>query len=109
MYLLGPEDVELILKENGYHEVMEPQPGDVVIYRGGTEILHTAVVRYVAEGQPVLVEGKWGPLGVYLHPADKSTYGTDYTFYRSERPGHLIAGLDEPASPKSPSHPRAAE
>ena len=109
-FLLSPDDVELILKENGYGEVPEPRAGDLIVYRQGGTIAHTAVVRYVAEGQPALVEGKWGTLGVFLHPADKSTYGTDYTFHRSPRRGHLLAGLNpnnpnrpNPAAPASPN------
>lgn len=90
---LSPDDVEAILKENGYQEVPHPQPGDLVIYRQRETIAHTAIVRYVAEGQPVLVEGKWGTLGVYMHAAEKSFYGTEYTFYRSARAGHLLTGL----------------
>ena len=97
-FLLSPDDVELILKENGYQEVHEPQTGDVVIYRSGGAVAHTAIVRYVTEGQPVLVEGKWGNLGIFLHPADKSTYGTEYTFHRSTRTGHLLAGVGGPAT-----------
>jgi hypothetical protein len=103
------EAVETILKENGYHEVLDPRPGDLTIYRQGGAVTHTAVVRYVSEGQPVLVEGKWGSLGVFLHPADKSNYGTEYTFYRSARPGHLLAGLGDraPAAPAFPTQPAA--
>jgi hypothetical protein len=50
----------------------------------------------VAEGQPVLVESKWGNLGVFLHPADKTPYGTEFTFYRSARSGHLLVGVGGP-------------
>ena len=96
-FLLGGDFVNLILKENGYQEVYESHPGDLVVYRHEAQVLHTAVVRYVAEGQPVLVESKWGNLGVFLHPADKCPYGTEYTFYRSPRPGHLLAGIGGPA------------
>jgi hypothetical protein len=92
-FLLAPEDVEAIVKDNGYRETHEPQPGDLVVYRQSGAIAHTAIVRYVAEGQPVLVEGKWGTMGVFLHMADKSVYGTDYTFYRSARTGHLLVGI----------------
>lgn len=92
-FLLSGDDVDLILKENGYTETHEPHPGDVVIYRQGGAVSHTALVRYVTEGQPVLAESKWGTLGVFLHPTDKSPYGTDYAFYRSPRRGHLLAGL----------------
>jgi hypothetical protein len=92
-YFLGPDDVEAILKENGYGEVQTPQPGDVVIYRQNGVVSHTAVVQYVAPGQPVMVTGKWGTLGVYTHAVEHSYYGSEYTFYRSARSGHLLVGL----------------
>lgn len=101
-FLLGPDDVELILKENAYAEVAEPRPGDVAIYRQSGTISHSAIVRYVSEGRPVLVEGKWGTMGVFLHPVDKTPYGTDYAFYRSTRPGHVLTGLD--TTPDSTAH-----
>jgi hypothetical protein len=105
-FILNPEDVELILKDNGYTLQSIPQPGDLAIYRTNGTVAHTAVVQYVADGQPVLVRGKWGNLGVFLHHADKSPYGTDYAFYRSPRSGHLIA-----TSPTSSgeTQPAAAE
>jgi hypothetical protein len=93
-YILGPDDVELILKDNGYDAVAVPQPGDVVIYRSGAMVSHTAVVRYVSPGQPILVAGKWGVLGVFLHPVEKSCYGTEFTYYRSTRSGHVVAGAN---------------
>lgn len=71
----------------------DPHPGDLVVYRHGDAVCHTALVRYVTENQPVLVEGKWGCTGVYLHPVEKSIYGDDYRFYRSNRKGHLLAGI----------------
>jgi hypothetical protein len=108
-FLLGTESVELILKENGYEEAHEPQPGDLAIYRQCGAISHSAVVRYVTEGQPVLVEGKWGYLGVFLHPSDKCTYGPDHTFYRSGRQGHLLAGLNGRAPSEKPPLPMTAE
>jgi hypothetical protein len=98
-FILAPDDVEAIIKENGYREIQEPHAGDLVIYRQGGTISHSAVVRYVTEGQPVLVEGKWGSLGVFLHPADKSFYGTEYAFYRSPRAGHLLVGLGGSPTP----------
>jgi hypothetical protein len=107
-FLLSPDDVELILKENGYAAVQEPQPGDLVVYRQGKAVSHTAVVRYVAEGQPVLVEGKWGSLGVFLHPAEGSCYGTEFTFHRSPRQGHLLVGLGGSPGPAGPP-PMATE
>lgn len=93
-YILGPDDVELILKENGYELVQTPRPGDVVVYRSASEVTHTAIVRYTAPGQPVLVAGKWGVLGVYLHPVEKSCYGTEFAYYRTARRGHVVAGAN---------------
>jgi hypothetical protein len=92
-FILLNEDVQLILAENGYREQTEAKPGDLVVYRINGIIVHSAVVRYVSEGQPVLVEGKWGELGVFLHAVDKSVYGPNYTFYRSPRRGHTLAGF----------------
>ncbi len=96
-YWVPPEFVDQILEDNAYRPVTAPRPGDLVIYRDHNGPSHTAVVRYVARGMPVLVEGKWGPFGVYLHPVEQSGYGTNFTYYRSRRTGHLLHGvLDEP-------------
>jgi hypothetical protein len=100
-FILLNEDVQLILKENGYREQQDPRPGDLVVYRQNEIIAHTAIVRYVSEGQPVLVEGKWGELGVFLHAVHRSVYGTSYTFFRSERRGHVLAGITPPAPDRS--------
>ncbi len=101
-FLLSQDDVERIVKENGYTETHEPHPGDLVVYRQGGLVAHTAIVRYVSEGQPVLVEGTWGTMGVFLHPADMSCYGTDYTFHRSARGTHLLVGVGgSPAGPNA--------
>lgn len=108
-FLVSGEDVERILRENDYQEVAEPQPGDVVVYRQGGAVAHTAVVRYLSEGQPVLVEGKWGSLGVFLHPVEKSVYGTEFTFHRSPRAGHLLAGLGGKPASGDARLPSAAE
>jgi hypothetical protein len=108
-FLVSGDDVETILKDNGYREHNEPQPGDLVVYRLGPAVTHTAIVRYVTEGQPLLVEGKWGNLGVFVHPADKSPYGTDYKLYRSPRRGHLLAGAGGPTTPSEGAFVMTAE
>jgi hypothetical protein len=95
-FILSPDDVELILKENGYEEVQEPHTGDLVIYRRAGVVAHSGLIRYITEGQPVLIESKWGALGTFLHPANKSIYGNEFTFYRSHRNGHLLAGVGGP-------------
>jgi hypothetical protein len=96
-YWVGGDQVELILTENGYRPVSDPRPSDLIVYQNTAGVAHTAVVRYVTEGMPVLIEGKWGASGVYLHAVNESCYGTAYTFYRSHRPGHLLAGVGGPA------------
>lgn len=101
-FIVSGLSVDQILEENGYGEVTGPKPGDLVVYRTGVGIIHSAIVRYVTEGEPVLVEGKWGQFGVFLHPVEKSVYGTTHAFYRSSRAGHLLAGLEAP--PPLPTH-----
>ena len=108
-YLLSGDDVDLILKENKYLEQHEPRPGDLVVYRSSGVVLHTAIVQYVTEGQPVLVQGKWGNLGVYLHPVEKSPYGSEFTYYRSIRTGHLLAGTGGTAPTSDSSSANVAE
>jgi hypothetical protein len=108
-FILGHDSVELILDENGYTETHEPEPGDVVVYGSRGAISHTGIVRYVTEGLPVIVESKWGALGVFIHPADRTPYGTQYSFYRSHRQGHLLAGLGDANTPKGPHRPLATE
>ena len=88
-WVLG-RSVESILQQNKYEPTKSPRPGDLVVYRNDAKVAHTAIVRYVTEGMPVLVEGKWGALGVYLHAVEESCYGRNYTFYRSPRKGHLL-------------------
>lgn len=93
-YWVTGGEVDRILNENGYQPVTDPRPGDLVVYRNGANVAHSALVRYVSPGLPVMVEGKWGCSGVYLHPVDKSIYGTDHRYYRSSRSGHILVGLD---------------
>lgn len=97
-FLLSPDDVELILQENGYSAVTPPErprSGDVVVYRKSGTIVHTAIVHSVPDDdRPMIVEGKWGTLGVFQHEVDQSFYGTEYTVYRSSRKGHLLNGLN---------------
>jgi hypothetical protein len=90
-YWVSTGDVERILAENAYELVSDPQPNDIVIYRNPSGILHTAIVRSATPGRPILVEGKWGWMGVFIHEVGDSCYGQQYTFYRSRRDGHLLA------------------
>jgi hypothetical protein len=101
-YSISAESVEQILLDNHYELQAHPEPGDVVIYRDSNNTLsHTAIVRYVTPGLPILVEGKWGWMGVYLHDVGRSCYGTNYEFYRSSRRGHAINDLEPVTVPES--------
>lgn len=92
-FWLRSAEVAVILSENGYTRVDLPEKGDLAVYHSSSgDILHTAVVWSVENGE-VLVEGKWGVMGVYRHPALESGYGSDVTYHRSPRPGHLLIGL----------------
>jgi hypothetical protein len=99
-FALRPEDVEAILADNHYEKVTEPQPGDLIVYRSvDGQIEHTGLVRSVIAGEIVLIESKWGPLGRFLHAPEDQPYGTDYAYYRSPRPGHLVTIVEEPKLP----------
>ena len=94
--------IDDLLHDNGYAEVPEPQKGDLVIYRARSgNIEHTGVVRLVDDANLTLVESKWGPLGVYLHPVDAQPYGETRHFYRSSRVGHLVTIVPESSLPDS--------
>jgi len=93
-YGIRGRDVPAILADNGYARVDAPAPGDACVYRSGDgEVSHTALVRAVCDDGTVLVEGKWGWLGVYLHPAAASCYGTEFHYYRTARKSHLLAAF----------------
>jgi hypothetical protein len=86
--------VKPILADNGYLIQTEPHSGDVCVYTDSTDtITHTGVVRSILDDGTVLVESKWGRLGVYLHPVGESCYGTHFEYYRSERVGHTLTGI----------------
>jgi hypothetical protein len=94
-YYVRGSEVEWILQDNGYTPAAPPQPGDLAIYRIHGAIVHSALVRYVSTDQPVLVEGKWGWAGVYLHLAGESSFGSDVTYFRSPRASHSLAGFEK--------------
>jgi hypothetical protein len=96
-YWLGEMDAEAVLRENGYQPVAAPNPGDLVVYRDQWgNLMHAAVVRAVCDDGEVLVEGKWMWMGVFLHRVKDSLFGSNYTFLRSPRQGHLLTGLPVP-------------
>jgi hypothetical protein len=63
-------------------------PGDVVVYRKDGAVTHTGVVREVdANGNPTLIESKFGTLGLYEHqPFDvPGSYGEPTEFFRPDQ------------------------
>ncbi len=93
------EEVDRILADNGYVPVASPRAEDIVIYRDDNGmVLHTARVEAVTRNGLVLVEGKWGQFGRFLHAPEDQPYSRNWAWYRSPRDGHLLRGLDEPPS-----------
>jgi hypothetical protein len=81
----------MILTDNEYAEVNRPQEGDVAIYRRDGDICHCGIVRIVDKHAPVLIESKWGPLGVYLHAPAAQPFGGECRYYRTSRQTHTLA------------------
>jgi hypothetical protein len=95
-FIVGGNEVDLILTDNHYETVSQPNVNDLIIYRDNEgHVSHTAIVRAILNDGSILVEGKWGALGVYLHEVKDSCYGTNFKFYHTDRGSHLIEGLDE--------------
>jgi hypothetical protein len=78
-----------ILDDNGYAIVHQPQEGDLAVYAREAEITHSGIVRIDAAGQ-IMVEGKLGPFGLFLHPVEAPPLAEGCTFYRSTRRGHTL-------------------
>ena len=89
-YGIRDPEVAGILADNDYAEVAEPREGDLAIYFRGDQISHSGLVRLADKKSPILVESKWGPFGVYLHPVEKHPWPGPCKFYRSARSGHLL-------------------
>lgn len=83
-------DVPAILADNGYVQVDAPREGDLALYTSGDTTTHSGIVRMATSAGQVLVESKWGPFGVYLHPPDLQPFSGRFAFYRSPRDGHLL-------------------
>jgi hypothetical protein len=90
-------DVPAILADNGYVPVDDAREGDLALYLNGGHITHTGLARRLDPSGPILVQSKWGPFGLYLHPTDKQPFSGFCHFYRSPRPGHLLVLVPESA------------
>jgi hypothetical protein len=92
-YWLTDNQVEMILKENGYGPVNAPGAGDLIVYFGPTgRILHTGIVRLAPEtGQgPVLIESKWGKNGRFLHASEDQIYSATFRYFHTPRGSHTL-------------------
>jgi hypothetical protein len=83
-------EIPAILRDNGYVRVEQASPGDLAIYEEGAEITHSGLVRIADPNAPILVESKWGPFGVFLHPPEAQPFTGHCQFYRSQRRGHVL-------------------
>jgi len=114
-YGVPSTSVDIILADNGYTEVTEARQGDLVVYRNELGIpVHTGLVRFVGSDGLVLVESKWGPLGLFLHAPEAQPYGHRLGYYRSPRRGHWVAlrpgipGVPNTSGPRTGLHRGAA-
>lgn len=106
-FCVASEQVDSILADNGYQPVEQPQGGDLVIYRDASGLpAHSALVRFVGEDGRVLVESKWGPLGVFLHSPETQPFSNQFNFWRSPRLGHQLHILS-PAYPADAARERS--
>jgi hypothetical protein len=96
-------EVDGILDDNGYRAVQVPEPGDIAVYRSEMGApLHSALVRAAADDGMILLEGKWGILGRYVHAPADQIYSQHWTYYHTDRRGlHRLHGLggETPVTP----------
>lgn len=92
------DSVDVILQDNDYQQVDLPTAKDLAIYRDEQgQIVHTAIVRAVWPEGRILVESKWGALGVFIHFVEHSVYGSHWSFHHTSRPTHVLLGLPLPS------------
>lgn len=105
-YIIDERAVEMILADNGYFIVVDPTPGDIIVYRDQEgEIVHTGLVRAVEDGGVTWIESKWGIGRRYIHQPEDQGYSERFAYYRTERQPewlkfrsrHLVKVRTEPA------------
>jgi len=100
-YGVRDSDVRLILEDNGYTLTSDPRDGDLALYSQNGQLTHSGLARRPVPHGPILVESKWGPFGLYLHPPEKQPFSGLCQFYRSPRPGHLLSISATATSPSA--------
>lgn len=89
-FWIDGDSIDLILADNGYHEIADPQAGDLISYRDRVgRSAHVGIVR-LANENGVMIESKWGSVGRYLHAPANQPFEKTWAFYRSARHGHLL-------------------
>lgn len=87
-------DVARVLNDNGYVPVKTPAPGDVVIYyNNAKQPVHTGLVR-ASDALGIIIESKWDIRGRYIHLPEMQDYSDTWVYYHTDRPSHLLVGLD---------------
>lgn len=89
--LLSGEQVKQILVDHKYYPVLQPIPGDVIIYfddDGG--VPHSGIVSNITTEGEVLVESKFGLGARYLHTPEAQPFSTSYSFFRTDRTQHAV-------------------
>ncbi len=95
--------VDLILEDNGYHVVVLPKVGDLILYRDEEQVpIHTGIVKAVGQDGFVLIESKVGESETAYHLPDDHLYAPNFAFYRSTRDGHTILQWRQPVDRKDP-------
>jgi len=106
-YWIDAGDVVPILHDNGYEALSVPRAGDLAIYRDQSgQPVHSSLVRAVGEDGLVMVESKWSFMGRYIHRVEDYCFATSWTYYRSQRSGHLLVGVE--GGPSEPEHHESA-
>lgn len=99
-YMIRGEWVDMILQDNGYEVVDDPQVDDLIIYRNGDGApVHTGLVKATGKDDFVLIESKWGGMPTYLHLPEDQVYSTHFSYYRSHRDGHQVRILPRRSPP----------
>jgi hypothetical protein len=93
-YWITGLDVARVLKDNGYVPVTKPAPGDVIIYYNSrNEPVHTGLVR-ASDDLGIIIESKWDVRGRYIHLPEAQDYSDTWVYYHTDRPGHILAGIE---------------
>jgi len=99
-FCIDGASIDDIVRENGYLQVAEPRPADLIIYRDADGVpVHTGIVKATGRNGFVLIESKWGQLDVYWHTPADQRYADHWEFWRSPRPGHRLDVLDVQRGP----------